>query len=286
MDNHTHHQDRRRLRWALMLTGGFMLAELVGGLLSGSLALLADAGHMLTDTLALGMALFASHLALRPADNKRTFGYERGQIIAALINGISLFFIASWIILEAIERLHEPVVINSQLMLVIAGLGLLINLLVLAILHNGSQHNMNIQGAFLHVIGDLLGSVAAIIAGLVILSTGWSYIDPILSILVAVLISVSGWRLSVRAIHVLLEGAPDNIDIDLLAQSIPLVIPEVQSVKHIHLWMLTPESTLLTMEITLDKNVESIECNQLLQRIKHWLKSEHSIEHSTIEIQF
>ena len=138
----------------------------------------------------------------------------------------------------------------------------------------------------LHVIGDLLGSIAAIIAGIVILTTAWNYIDPILSILIAVLITISGWRLSRRAVHVLLEGAPDGIDVQELADRVSQLTPKVLSVKHVHVWMLTPDSMLLTMEVTLDNRLDGTTCNQLLYQIKQWLKSEYHIEHSTIEIQF
>ena len=196
--DHQHHSgNMRRVIIALILTGTFMVVEVIGGVISGSLALLADAGHMLTDTMALALAAVAFHVSKRPADAKLTYGYQRFQILAAFVNGLSLLLIVAWILYEAIDRFRHPNEILGSTMLLVAALGLIVNIVAFIVLHGGDRNNLNIRGAALHVLGDLLGSVAAIIAALVIIQTGWTPIDPILSVAVALLIlrSLSGNRL-------------------------------------------------------------------------------------------
>jgi len=178
----------KRVQLALALTGTFMLVEVAGGILSGSLALLADAGHMLTDTMALALSAVAFRVSSRPADEKRSYGYQRFQILAAFVNGLSLLVIVGWILFEAVQRILSPPLVMGQTMLVVAAAGLVINIIVFVVLHGGDQENLNMRGAALHVLGDLLGSIAAITAALIILSTGWMPIDPILSVGVALLI--------------------------------------------------------------------------------------------------
>jgi len=212
--------DERRMAWAFMLTGGFMIAEVIGGIVSGSLALLADAGHMLADTAALGLAWIALRTARRPTDAKRTYGYHRAQILAAFVNGVALFAIVVWIFYEAVRRLLEPVEILGGLMLVVAVLGLAVNVVSFAILHAGRSENLNVQSAALHVLGDLLGSVAAIVAAAVIVLTDWTPIDPLLSVLVGLLILRSAWHIVRRTTHILLEGAPEDIDVSDLRTSV------------------------------------------------------------------
>ena len=187
-DPHPAADSVRRVRWALLLTATFMLVEVLGGLLSGSLALLADAGHMLTDTAALALAWLAFRVGEKPADAKRTFGYHRFQILAAFVNGLTFLAIVGWILIEAIRRLATPVEILAGPMLAVAIVGLIVNLLAFRILQGGDRENLNMRGAVLHVLGDLLGSAAAIAAAGVILMTGWTPIDPILSVLVAALV--------------------------------------------------------------------------------------------------
>ncbi|MEQ8207403.1 MAG: cation diffusion facilitator family transporter, partial [Woeseia sp.] len=188
MTGHTHHSDSRRVLIALLLTGTFTVVEAVTGVLTGSLALLADAGHMLTDTMALALAAFAFRVGRRPADPRRSYGYQRFQILAAFANAITLILIVGWIVVEAISRLMSPPEVQATGMLIVASAGLLINIAAFVILHGGDQENLNMRGAALHVLGDLLGSVAAIAAALVILFSGWMPIDPLLSMLVALLI--------------------------------------------------------------------------------------------------
>ncbi len=195
---HHHHQ---------VLTGTFMVAEVAGGLITGSLALLADAGHMLTDTVALALAWVAFVLTERPADHKRTFGYHRWPVLAAFVNGLALLGIVLWIAVEAVQRMLDPQPVLGGTMLVIAFAGLVVNIVAFALLHGGDRDNLNLRGAALHVLGDLLGSAAAIIAAGVIMTTGWTPIDPLLSLFVALLLVRSAWYLLRQSGHVLLEGA-------------------------------------------------------------------------------
>ncbi|MBB3189675.1 cation diffusion facilitator family transporter [Halomonas cerina] len=280
---HAHgHDSQRRLAWALLLTGGFMVAEVVGGILSGSLALLADAGHMLTDTAALALAWFAARISCRPADDKRTYGYHRVQILAAFVNGLTLIAIVAWIVVEAIRRLLSPVAVLGTPMLVIAVLGLVVNVVVFVILHLGDRDNLNIRGAALHVLGDLLGSVAAIVAAGVILTTGWMPIDPLLSLLVAALILRSAWKLTRESGHILLEGAPKELDVAHIAREVPARLPAVRDVHHVHAWSLTPARHLLSLHATLEEGADR---EATLVAIKAVLAEEFGVEHATIQLE-
>ncbi|MDX1404168.1 MAG: cation diffusion facilitator family transporter [Woeseiaceae bacterium] len=272
-----------RVQVALVLTGTFMLVEVVGGILSGSLALLADAGHMLTDTMALALSAIAFRMSTRPADAKRSYGYQRFQILAAFVNGLSLLVIVGWILIEAIQRIIEPPDVIGQMMLAVAGAGLLVNVVVFTIIHGGDQENLNMRGAALHVLGDLLGSIAAITAALVILGTGWMLIDPILSILVAALIFRSAWHLVKRSAHILLEGAPEWLDVDEMQLAIVGNNPEVQEIHHVHVWGLTPQHLMLTMHVALKQTLP--DTTPLVRSIKNLLQQEYGIDHSTIEIE-
>jgi cobalt-zinc-cadmium efflux system protein len=279
---HAHAHDERRLLLALILTGGFMIVEAVGGILAGSLALLADAGHMLTDTAALALSWYAFMVSRRPATEKRSYGQHRFQVLAALINGVALVAVAGWITIEAVRRLFEPVPVIGTTMLVIAGIGLGVNIAGFLILHGGNQENLNMRGAALHVMGDLLGSVAAIVAAGVILWTGWTPIDPILSVLVALLILRSAWTLVGRSWHVLMEGTPDGLDVDRLKRELTDAVPGVEDVHHVHAWSLTPERPLITFHASLGANANHDEVLRLL-RIE--LVNRFNIEHSTIQLE-
>jgi cobalt-zinc-cadmium efflux system protein len=288
MDPHQHSHDavgpdnERRVLWALCLTGGFMFAEVIGGLLSGSLALLADAGHMLTDTAALGLSWYAFRAARRPATPERSYGHARFQVMAAFINGATLIGVALWIFVEAVERVLDPVDILGLPMLTIAAIGLLVNVAAYWILSGGSRENLNVRGAALHVLGDLLGSIAAISAALVILLTGWTPIDPILSVLVAVLILRSAWVLASRSWHVLMEGAPDWLDIPELRRSLTGAVPGVVDIHHVHAWSLVPDRPLITLHATVSRNADHDEVLRALQRL---LAERFRIDHATIQIE-
>jgi cobalt-zinc-cadmium efflux system protein len=273
----------RRVIIALVLTGTFMVVEVVGGILSGSLALLADAGHMLTDTMALALAAVAFQVSKRPADTTLTYGYQRFQILAAFVNGLSLLFIVGWILYEAVNRFIAPQEVMGQTMLVVAVAGLVVNIISFTVLHGGDKDNLNIRGAALHVAGDLLGSVAAIVAAVVIIYTGWMQIDPILSIAVAILILKSAWVLVKRSAHVLLEGAPEWLDIDTMREHLIGKIPEVASIHHVHVWGLTPQDLMLTMHLCVSTQPENP--TDIIRRVKVQLREEYGIGHSTIEIE-
>lgn len=273
----------RRITFALVLTGAFMLVEVIGGILAGSLALLADAGHMLTDTMALSLAAMAFHVSKRPADAKRTYGYQRFQILAAFVNGLSLLFIVGWILIEAVRRFLNPPDVLGPTMLVVASAGLVVNLIAFVVLHGGDKDNLNIRGAALHVAGDLLGSIAAIIAALVIIYTSWMLIDPILSVAVAGLILRSAWALVKRSAHVLLEGAPEWLDVDAMRERLVAKIPAVSGIHHVHVWGLTPQDLMLTMHVRLD--AEQGNPTDIIRAVKAQLREEYGIGHSTVEIE-
>lgn len=227
-------KDERKIAIAALLTGGFMLAEVFGGVISGSLALIADAGHMLTDFASLVLAWFAFRLARRPADWKRTYGFDRFSVLAAFVNGLSLFAIAIWITFEAISRLREPQEVKGGLMLWVALGGLVVNIIAFWMLTRGESDNLNVRAAALHVAGDLLGSVAALIASLVIIYTGWTPIDPILSILVVLLILRSAFKVVKEGTHILLEGAPHGFDSREVKRVLVEEVAGVAAVQHLH----------------------------------------------------
>jgi cobalt-zinc-cadmium efflux system protein len=273
----------RRVLIALVLTGAFMVVEVIGGIISGSLALLADAGHMLTDTMALALAAVAFQVSKRPADAKLTYGYQRFQILAAFVNGLSLILIVAWILYEAVDRFRSPTEILGNTMLLVAAIGLVVNLVSFLVLHGGDRENLNIRGAAIHVAGDLLGSVAAIIAALVIIYTGWTPIDPLLSVAVALLILRSAWVLVKRSAHVLLEGAPEWLDLDSMQERIISKVPTVIGIHHVHVWGLTPQDLMLTMHVRLQgAPTNPTEC---IRHIKAVLKDEYGIGHTTVEIE-
>jgi cobalt-zinc-cadmium efflux system protein len=272
----------RRVLLALVLTGSFMVVEVIGGLAAGSLALLADAGHMLTDTFSLALAFIAFRIGRWPHDSQRTYGYHRFQVLAAFVNGLTLVVIVGWIAIEAIGRLFDPVEVLGGLMLTVAVIGLAVNVAAFAILHGGDRHNLNIRGAALHVLADLLGSVAAIVAALVITFTGWMPIDPLLSLGVAVLILRSAWMLLRKSGHILLEGAPDWLDEAELRDALVAAVPAVRDVHHVHAWMLTMERPLVTLHARVAAGVDQ---QAALSAIHQALADRFGIEHATVQIE-
>lgn len=288
-DHHAHHSsetassdNERRVIGAFLLTAGFMVVEVVGAVISGSLALLADAGHMLTDAGALGLAWYAFHVARRAITTKHSYGQHRFQVLAALVNGVALIGIVVWIIVAAVERLNQPVAVLGGPMLVIAVAGLVVNIAAFAILRGGDRRNLNVRGATLHVLGDLLGSLAAIAAAVVILLTGWMAIDPILSIFVALLILRGAWVLVGESWHVLMEGAPELIDTAELRAGLLRAVPGLVDIHHIHVWSLTPERPLITLHARI---AETAHHDEVLHRLQHELAGHYRIEHSTIQIE-
>jgi cobalt-zinc-cadmium efflux system protein len=259
-----------------------MGVEVVGGLISGSLALLADAAHMLTDAAALALAWVAFRIARRPADPRRSYGYHRGQVLAAFVNGAVLIVIVGGIFIEAAERLTEPVAVQGWTMLAIAGVGLAVNIVAFFILHGGDRRNLNLRGAAVHVLGDLLGSAAAVIGAVVILRTGWTPIDPLLSILVGLLVLRSAWLIVRESAHILLEGTPAEIDPQGLRTALMEDIPALQDVHHIHAWSLTPERPLLTLHAQVGATADG---QAVLKNIKEVLARRFGIDHSTVQIE-
>jgi cobalt-zinc-cadmium efflux system protein len=229
---------QRRLWWVLGLTAAFMMVEAVGGWVAGSLALLADAGHMLTDVGALSLSLLTAWIARRPADDAKTYGYQRYEILAALVNGAALFGIAGWVVVEAMHRLHEPHAIRTGLFLAVAVAGLVANLVSLGILHGAHGHNLNTRGAYLHILGDVLGSVGAIAAAAIIAFTGWVMADPIISIVISLLILAGAWRLVRESTDILLEGVPETVSMEEVHRRM-LGVGGVTAVHDLHVWTVT-----------------------------------------------
>ncbi|HEY8537314.1 MAG TPA: cation diffusion facilitator family transporter [Steroidobacteraceae bacterium] len=280
---HSHEgQSRKVLAWAFGLTLTFMAVELVGGLLAGSLALLADAGHMLTDAGALALAWAASRIASRPADARRSFGYQRTRVLATFVNGCALLIIVAWIAYEALQRLFVPRPVDALTVIWIGSLGFAVNLIVFALLRRGHEHDMNVAAATLHVIGDLLGSVAAIVAAIIIFFTGWTAADPLTSLIVCALIVRSAWTLVRRSTHILMEGAPEGLDVDELRRTLEQRIPAIRDVHHVHLWLVGPHEPLMTMHATV---VAGAHHATVLRDTKAVLQEQYGITHATIQIE-
>jgi cobalt-zinc-cadmium efflux system protein len=274
--------NERRLLLAGVLTTVTLIAEAAGGIISGSLALLADAGHMLTDAAALALAYLAVRVAKRPADWKRTYGFQRFEVLAAFTNGLALFFISAMITFEAVERMFSPVEVLGGPMLAIAAVGLGVNVLTLLILRHGGGANLNVRAALLHVMSDLLGSVAAIVAALVILQTGWTPIDPILSIVITLLILRSAWLITKDAGHILLEGAPTGIDVREVQRDLEATVPDVQSVHHVHAWSLSENRPVMTLHAL---TCDSVPPERVAAAIKARLKEAFGVVHATVEVE-
>ncbi len=288
---HDHHHagtsahGRRRLAVTLAITGTYMVAELVGGFVSGSLALLADAGHMLIDAAALALAWLAFRVARRPSDWKRTYGFHRFQVLAAYSNGLTLFFIALAIAYEAFHRLRVPGEVLGGPMLAVAVAGLAVNIAAFLVLHGADRDSLNVRGAMLHVLGDLLGSAAAIVAALVILWTGWTPIDPLLSVLVVLLILRSAWFLVRESGHILLEAAPRGLDVQAMRNDLVAAIPGIADVHHVHAWSLTEGQPMVTLHARVAETADASEAARLAAAIKSHLRARYAITHATVEIE-
>lgn len=280
--NHDHGRgvDRRALAITFVLTAAFTVAEVVGGLVTGSLALLADAGHMLSDALSLGVALFAVWLAGRPSSPNRSFGYKRAEILAALFNGATLVAISVWIFIEAYHRFREPPEILGGWMLMVAAVGLVVNVAGAAILSRSGGESLNLQGALRHVVADILGSVGAIAAALVILTTGWYYADPIISTLIGLLVLGSSWKLLRDSTNVLLEGTPRGIDADEVGRSMA-ASEGVQEVHDLHIWTITSGFPALAAHILVGRNEN---CHARRRDLEELLAREYGIEHTTLQV--
>ena len=264
----------------LALTASFTVAEVVGGLLTGSLALLADAGHMLSDNLSLGLALFAAWLAARPATPERSFGYQRAEILAALLNGMTLVTISVWIFVEAYSRLREPPEILGGPMLVIAALGLLVNAAGAMILSRSGGSSLNVQGALRHVVADALGSVGVMVAALIIILTGWRYADPLVSAAIGLLILASSWSLLRDSTNILLEATPRGIDAEQVGRSMADAEGVVE-VHDLHIWTITSGFPALSAHVLVG---QSDDCHARRRDLEALLASEYGISHTTLQV--
>lgn len=276
------HGERSRLRAALALTAGFLVVELVAGLWTGSLALLADAGHMLGDVGALALALWATRIADRPADARRSYGYHRAQVLAAFANALMLLPVCLWIVVEAVGRMLDPPPVMAGPMLAVAVAGLLVNLVAFGLLHGGHEHEVNRRGAALHVLGDLLGSLAAICAALIMMATGWWLADPLLSIAVAVLIGFGALRLARQTAHVLLEGAPARADAATVRDAILGQVPGVSDVHHVHSWELKPGMPLMTLHVVVGPEADG---DGVLREVHLLLERRFGCTHATVQLE-
>jgi len=275
-------EDQRRIAWAFVTIAVFMIVEVVGGLLSGSLALLADAGHMISDAAALGFSWVAIHYGRRPATAELSYGYKRLEILAAFVNGCALFVIAAWIVIEAIRRFAAPVPVVGKTMLIVAVAGLAANAVAFLVLHGGNRENLNMRGAWLHVLGDMLGSAAAIVAAVVILLTGWSPIDPILSIVVAVIILKSAWEIVKSSAHILLEGAPDSLSLAEIKADLEENVPEVDNAHHIHAWSITGERHVVTLHV---HPTAGVPAHDVVVAVQRRLAVRFDVAHATIQVE-
>lgn len=271
----------RKLMFALTLTLLVMLVEAGGGLYSGSLALLADAGHMMVDALALLLAVVGARMAMRPADARRSYGYGRMEVLVGFANALSQFVLVGWIAYEAITRLMRPESILSGPMFVVALVGLVVNALVLRTLHGHAHDDVNMAGASLHVLGDLLGSLAAVLAALAIRWLGWLWADPVLSILVSLLILAGAWRLLRQSSHILLEGVPDGMDCAEVEAALRTADPAIRDVHHLHVWQLASGSRMATLHAELHDSASSA---QALTSIKQLLLVRFGIQHVTVQV--
>ena len=282
---HSHHHqsnNKKALFWAFILIATYMVVEVIGGLMTNSLALLSDAGHMLSDAAALGLSLIAIRIGEKIATEKKTFGFKRFEIIAAAINGATLIIISIVIFYEAIERFIHPPEVQSLGMLTIAVIGLLVNIVAAWILMRGDKDdNLNVRSAFLHVLGDMLGSVGAIVAALVIYFLGWGIADPIASVIVAALILFSGWRVTKDALHVLMEGSPEHLNLEELKAKL-LSITTVQSVHDLHVWSITSGVPMLSCHLAISGEGRH---DQVLRHAQTLLHDEFGIDHSTIQVE-
>ena len=283
--SHTHGANKKTLMISFIIITGYMIIEAIGGILTNSLALLADAGHMLSDSISLGVGLLAFILGEKAADYSKTYGYKRFEILAAVFNGVTLVLIAIYIFYEAYQRFANPPEVASTGMLIIATIGLLVNILVAWLLMRGgdTKENLNIRAAFLHVLGDLLGSVGAIIAALMIIFFNWGWADPLASVIVAVLVLISGWRVTKDSIHVLMEGTPKNVEIDAVIRTIER-IPGVNNMHDLHVWSITSGQNALSCHVVVDGTIPIQESEEILRTIEQKLEDEN-IGHATIQME-
>jgi len=273
--------ETRRLLWAAVISAVYFIAELVAGFLTNSLALLSDAGHMLSDIGAMALSLFAFRMARRPATHQSTYGFHRVEILAALFNGLTLWLMVGIIFAAAFNRFAEPPVVNSFGMMIVAVVGLLVNIAAAAILHGGHRHNLNLRGAFLHVVSDAVGSVGAIAAGVIMLTTGWYLADPLISMFIGGLILFSSWSLVKDSVSVLMQSVPKGIRLEEVRLTIEAV-DGVSKVHDLHIWAVTSDIFTLSAHAVVTNGEDF---HQVLNNIEDTLKEHFNIEHTTIQLE-
>ena len=277
-------RNRHALIITFALTLSYFIVEVVGGILTNSLALLADAAHMLTDVTGLGLAVFATWMSQKPATPEKTYGYYRFEILAALANAGVLFFISFYILYEAYYRFKSPPEVASLPMMLVALVGLGVNLVGLWILRSGAKKSLNVQGAFLEVVSDALASLAVIIAGAIMLVTGWYYADPIFSVLIGLFILPRTWKLLTQAVNVLLEGTPAHINVAAVEQTM-LKVNGVAVIHDLHVWTITSGIEALSGHVVLNEGADSEAATKILDGLNATLKREFGIDHTTIQIE-
>jgi cobalt-zinc-cadmium efflux system protein len=283
MGHHDHEHgagNRRALAIVLALTAGFTVVEIIGGLLTGSLALLADAGHMLSDNLSLGLALFAAWLAQRPATPNRSFGYRRAEILAALANGVTLVAVSIWVFVEAYSRLKDPPEVLGTPMLLVAVLGLLVNAAGAVILYRSGGESLNVEGAMRHVFADALGSVGAIVAAAVIILTGWRYADPLISVAIGFLILGSSWKLLKDSTNILLEATPPDLDATEVGRKMASA-EGITEVHDLHIWTITSGFPALSAHVLVGSQED---CHARRRDLEDLLAREYGISHTTLQV--
>jgi cobalt-zinc-cadmium efflux system protein len=275
------HTETRRLLWAAVISAVYFIAELVAGFLTNSLALLSDAGHMRSDIGAMALSLFAVRMARRPATHQSTYGFHRVEILAAFFNGLTLWLMVGIIFAAAFNRFAEPPVVNSFGMMIVAVVGLLVNIAAAAILHGGHRHNLNLRGAFLHVVSDAVGSVGAIAAGVIMLTTGWYLADPLISMFIGGLILFSSWSLVKDSVSVLMQSVPKGIRLEEVRLTIEAV-DGVSKVHDLHIWAVTSDIFTLSAHAVVTNGEDF---HQVLNNIEDTLKERFNIEHTTIQLE-
>lgn len=283
--NHAHGSNKKVLLNSFLIITSYMIVEVIGGVMTNSLALLSDAGHMLSDAVSLGIALLAFTFSEKAANVSKTYGYKRFEILAAVFNGVTLILIALYIFYEAFQRFTNPPAVATTGMLVISSIGLAVNILVAWIMMRGSdtKENLNMRGAFLHVISDMLGSVGAIIAALLIMFLGWGWADPLASVIVAALVLRSGYYVTKASLHVLMEGTPQNISVNEIIQTIEQT-KGIMGVHDLHIWSITSGLNALSCHLVVEEQMTIAEGEKILREIEHDLEHKN-IQHVTIQLE-
>ena len=279
--DHGRRAGARALAVALTLIVVFALVEIAGGLVAGSLALLADAVHMVSDGGSLGLALFAAWLAGRPATRARSFGWRRAEILAALVNGVALILLAGWIAWEAIGRLSDPPDVKGAWVLVVGAAGLVVNILAARVLHRSGSTSLNVRAALLHVLADLVSSAGVVLAGLLVVVAGWELADPVISLLIAALVLVSAFGVLRDSLGILLEAAPRGVDADAVGTAMARH-PGVVEVHDLHIWTITSGFPSLSAHVTVDAGAD---CHAIRRQLEALLRDEFALDHTTLQVE-